>query len=227
MKKEDVLEYLVKNKDERGISHWEKTGIKNLRSFGIGVTKLKAFAKKAGKNHQLALELWEEPVFECKTLATLIDNPKIITRKQIDYQIKDANFWMLSNAYCGYLLPKYPEIKNLAEEWMNSKNDLERRCGFHLIYNVAKKDKKLPDEYFIPIVNRIEKELQNEENFVKDAMNNALWAIGMRSHELNKKCIAVAQKIGKVEVDYGDNSCQAIDVKKHLSSERLQKRLNT
>lgn len=226
MNKKDILSYLAENKDERGIRHWEKAGVAGMSSVGIGVTKLKTFAKKVGKNHPLALQLWNEPIFECKILSTLTDDSKIITREQINKQVKDLNFWMLSHAYCNYLLPKYPGLLELAEEWIESNDNLERRCGFQLYYQIAKNNKKLPDEYFLPLIDRIEKELQQADNFLKDAMNNALWSIGMRNKNLNKRCIMAAQKIGKVEVDYGDNSCKAIDVPTHLTSERIQKKFN-
>ena len=68
-------------------------------------------------------------------------------------------------------------------------------------------------------------ELQNEENFVKDAMNTALWMIGQRSKHLNALVLDAANTIGKVEVDYGDNSCKAMDLTEHLTSERIQKKL--
>jgi len=45
MNKKDVLEYLEENKDERGIQHWKNAGVSGLNSIGIGVTRLKAFAK--------------------------------------------------------------------------------------------------------------------------------------------------------------------------------------
>lgn len=225
MNKNEILEYLEINKEERGMRYWKNAGIKGMSSYGIGVTKLKAFAKKIGKNHDLALELWKENNYEVKIISTLIDDPKIITRSQINEQVKEVSFWLISHAYCGYLLPKYPGIKELSEEWAVSSNDLERRCGFQLLYNLAKDNKKLPNSYFNPIISRIENELQQEENFVKDAMNNALLTIGMRNKELNRKCIGVAKKIGQVHVDYGDNSCQAIDVVKHLTSERILKKL--
>jgi 3-methyladenine DNA glycosylase AlkD len=227
MNRQDILKLLEEQKNERGIKHWKNAGIKALKSYGIGATKLKAIAKKVGKNHALALELWNEPIYEFKVLATLMDNPKEITREQIQQQVADLGFWMLSHAYCNYLLPKYPKVQELAEEWIESKNDLERRCGWQLYYQIAKNNKKLGDDYFLPLVQRIEKDLQKEENFVKDAMNNALWSIGMRSKYVNTQCIETAAKIGKVEVDYGDNSCQAINVTQHLKSERVQKKFNS
>ena len=219
-----ILKHLNDNKDTRGIKIWENTGIKGMASVGIGVTKLKTFAKQIGKNSGLAKELWNEPLFESKVLSTLIDDPKNLSREQINQQLNDLHFWMLSHAYCNYLLPKYPQITELAEEWIESSHDLERRCGFQLYYQIAKNNKKISDDYFFPLIERIEKNLQHEENFVKDAMNNALWSIGMRNKALNERCIKAAVKIGRVEVDYGDNSCEALNVEMHLTSDRTQKK---
>ena len=55
-------------------------------------------------------------------------------------------------------------------------------------------------------------------------MNNALIAFGVRNPALEKKAMAVAQAIGKVEVDHGDTSCQTPDaaayIKKTLERRR-------
>ena len=44
-----------------------------------------------------------------------------------------------------------------------------------------------------------------KKNRVKDAMNNALIAIGMRNDELKQRALAAASKIGKVKVNNGDS----------------------
>jgi 3-methyladenine DNA glycosylase AlkD len=78
----------------------------------------------------------------------------------------------------------------------------------------------LPDEYFEPYLEMIEKNLLAEENFVKDAMNTALMAIGSHSKWLNSRAVEIAGKLGKIEVDYGDNSCVVPDALKHLTAEK-------
>ena len=78
------------------------------------------------------------------------------------------------------------------------------------------------EPFFEPYLDIIEKKLQKEENFVKDGMNSALLRIGMRSRKLNRRALRIAKKIGKVEVDYGDNSCEAVDCAKHLTSPRMR-----
>lgn len=113
-----------------------------------------------------------------------------------------------------------------AVQWVKSKDDVKRRCAYLLLYHLARDDKKLGDDFFEPLLDTIEKRLQKEENWVKDGMNAAFMRIGMRSRGLNRRALAVAKKIGKVEVDYGDdNSCEAPDVVKHLTSPALKKKL--
>lgn len=224
MTKAEVLKLLEANKNERGIRNWERLKFGGLGTYGIGLTQLKKLAKQIGRDHRLALELWELPNYDAKILATIIDNPKEVTEEQVERQIKDTSFWMLSHSYCSNLLAKAPFVRKKAEEWAVSRDDLLRRSGYSLLYQIAKDDKKSDDAYFDPYLDTIEKTIQSEENFVKDAMNNALWMIGQRSKRLNARAIEIAKKIGKIEVDYGDNSCQAIDVLKHLTGERVQQK---
>jgi 3-methyladenine DNA glycosylase AlkD len=224
MNKSEVLDLLEKNKNQRGIDNWGKMKIP-LKSFGIGMTQLKKLAKQIGRNHELALELWETSVYESKLLATLIDEPKKVTEEQVDKQVKELEFWMMSYAYCSNLLPKTSFVKEKAVAWATSDDKLLRRCGYALLYELSK-DKKVEDEYFEPYLEIIENSIQKEDNFVKDAMNMALFGLGKRSAKMNTKSLDIAKSIGKIVVDYGDNSCEAIDCVKHLSNEKLIQKLN-
>lgn len=226
MNKEEVIDLLESQKDERGIAYWEKSGYKGLKSYGLGVTKLKKIGKQIGRDHELALELWNMPVYDTKILATVIAKPKELTREQIDEHIKETDFWLLSHCYCNYLLPKLPFINELAETWTKSTDNLLKRCGYLLVHTIAKDDKKKADPYFERYIDVIESSLQSEVNFVRDAMNNALFMIGQRNKKLNTRAIEAAKNIGKVEVDYGDNSCQARDCVKHLTGDRVQSRFS-
>ena len=225
MTKEEVLKLLEKNKNERGIANWNRMMGGKIKSYGIGLTKLKKLAKKIVKNHKLALELWALPIYDARVLSVLIEEPKEVTEEQVNRQVKDTEYWMMSYIYCSNLLPKVPFVKEKTVEWASKKDTIQRRCGYLLLYELAKDDSKLPDSFFLPYLSILEKNIQKEENFVKDAMNCALFGIGKRSKALNKRAIEAAKKIGKVEVDYGDNSCQAIDCLKHLTSDNLQKKL--
>jgi len=222
--KDDVIKLLEKNKNERGMANWNNSNPSNGKwtSYGIGLTQLKAIAKQIGRNHELASDLWQIPNYECKTLATIIDDPKKMTAGQAEMMVDDLNFWILAHSFCSGSIVKAPFMKETAEKWMIHNDRQRRSCGYRLLYQLAQNYKKIDDSYFEKYLNIIERDLQAEENFVKDAMNNAMMAIGLRSAGLNRQALKAAKKIGKVEVDYGDNSCQAVDVIKHLTSDRIK-----
>lgn len=224
MTTKDVINILEKNKDPRGIEHWKKITSGKMDSFGIGLTKLKALSKKFGKDHALAGELWKLNNYDARIISILIEDTKLVAEEQIDKQVNELNKGMFAYVFCTVLMPKLPFLKKKVDEWTKSKDNLLRRCGYLSLYVLARADENLGDKYFESFLNIFEKKLQEEENFVKDAMNASMLTIGMRNKNLNQKTIAVAKKIGKVEVDYGDNSCQAVDVLKHLTGDRIQKR---
>ena len=78
MTKSDILTYLKDNQDARGIAHWKKREEKlsGLKSYGIGLTKLRKFAKQIGRDAKLARQLWNSKVHELRILALLIDDPE-------------------------------------------------------------------------------------------------------------------------------------------------------
>jgi 3-methyladenine DNA glycosylase AlkD len=116
MTKDEVVKLLESQKNEKGIAHWERLYKGPLSSFGLGMTQLKKLAKQIGKDHKLARALWDIPNFDVKTLATIIDHPKEVTPEQVDRQIQEADFWLLSHSYCRNLLAKTPFVKEKAEE---------------------------------------------------------------------------------------------------------------
>jgi len=226
MTTKEVLSLLEKNKDERGIAHWKKIHPENkMDSFGIGLTKLKALVKKIGKDHSLAAELWKVNNYEAKLTAILIEDPKQVTEAQVDKMIKQFNKGMFIHVFCTMLMVKLPFLKKKVDEWTKSKNDVIRRCGYSSLYVLARSAEEIDDRYFETHIAHIEKNLQKEENMVKDSMNNSIFTIGMRNKNLNDKAVAAAKKIGKVVVDYGDNSCEAIDCIKHLTGDRVRNKL--
>jgi len=220
----EIKVLLETNKNERGIKHWEKWNMP-WSSNGLGLTRLKKIARQIGRDHELALELWKQDNYDMITLATIVDEPNKVTREQVEEQVNKLQFWMLAHSYCSNLLPKVAFRQKLMEDWLHEVDDIKRRIAYLLVYHIAKDNKTLDDSYFEPIIKTIQSKLQSEENFVKDAMNNALIMIGSRSKHLHGLAVLAARFIGTVDVDYGDNSCKALDANMHLNSDRIKKKL--
>ncbi len=82
------------------------------------------------------------------------------------------------------------------------------------------KDSQLPNSYFEQCLETIEREIHSRKNRVRDAMNNALIAIGIRNSELENLALAAAQRIGKVEVDHGETGCKTPDAAEYIRKTR-------
>lgn len=228
MTKTQVLALLKENQNERGIAHWKKMP-RNLKSFGIGLTQLRKLAKQIGRDHKLALQLWKSDFYDAKVVALLIDDPKQLTREQAETQVEQLNAGMLSHVYasCDATLAKAPFAFELACDWTESKDHVRRRCGYGLIYELSKKNiKGMDDDWCLDCINHIQDTIHGEEMWVCEAMNGALMGIGKRNKKLNKAAIRAVKAIGPVNIDYGDdNSCEPLDVLKHLTSDYMKQRL--
>jgi 3-methyladenine DNA glycosylase AlkD len=218
----EVLSLIKENRNERGIAHWEKIGAgTGLKGYGIGLTQLRKMAKKVGRNHELALKLWVSDVYEARILGALIDEPKKMTREQAEKQVEELEAPMLTHT-----LAKTPFAKQLTVDWIDSDDDTRRRCGYLMLYELGKKKgKDYPDEFFEEYLERIQSTIHDEPNWIRDAMNGSMLSIGKRSINLHSKTLAAAEAIGRVDVDYGDNSCEAVDIVKHMNSDYLLKKL--
>ena len=82
----------------------------------------------------------------------------------------------------------------------------------------------MTDEFLLECISDIQNPIHDEESmWVREAMNGALMGIGKRNKKLNKAAIKAAKAIGTVDIDYGDdNSCEPLDVLKHLQSDYVQ-----
>ena len=110
---------------------------------------------------------------------------------------------------------------------MRSKDELRRRCGYGLIYELSKnkRNQALTEEYFLDCIQRIRAQIGLEEAWVRMAMGGALMGIGKRSKSLNQEAIKVAKEVGPIVS--GEANCEPANVLKHLTSDYLSKKLGT
>jgi len=143
----------------------------------------------------LALELWETGNFEARAVAFWIDDPKQVTKKQMDAWAKDFDNWATVDGTCCYLFCRTPYAYEKATEWSGKKPEFIKRAGFSLMAYLAVHDKTAADEKLAEFLPIIEKHSDDERNFVKKAVNWALRQIGKRSMDLNELAIEAAERI--------------------------------
>lgn len=227
----EVLAVLDAERDERGVRHWEKQGPRTagMKSYGIGVSRLRKLAKKIGRDRELARALWKSDVYDARVLALLVDDPARITREQAEEQVEQLAGGMLAHVFasCDATLAKTPFAVDLADQWVRSDDPVRRDCGYGLLYEASKLyGKKAPTEaFFLAHVERIAKRIATEPERVRLAMGAALMGIGKRSAVLNAAALEVARAVGPIEFSNANGDCEPFDVVKHLTSDRLREKL--
>lgn len=227
----EVLTLFEAERDERGIQHWQKLGPRTggMRSYGIGLTRLRKLAKQVGRDRELAQVLWQTDVYEARVIALLIDEPAKITREQAEQQVEQLTGGMLAHVFasCDATLAKTPFAVELADEWVRGTDPVRRRSGYGLLYEASKfSGKKAPSEaFFLEHTQLIERSMENEPEGIQMAMGLALMGIGKRSAVLNKAALKVATAVGPIQFTSASGQCEPFDVAKHLTTDRLRSKL--
>lgn len=173
-------------------------GINSKDTYGVSIPNIRKIAKEIGKDHKLAGELWDSGIHEAKILAGYIDDPRLVTDKQMDAWIEGFDSWDVCDQVCANLFDKTPFAFEKAKKWAKRKAEFEKRAGFALMACLAWHNKEAADEMFITFFSLIKEGSEDERNFVKKAVNWALRQIGKRNKNLNKRAIKSAQEIEKL-----------------------------
>ena len=228
MNESEVFKLLTANKNDRGIDNWHKLeDTQGLASFGIGLTKLRKLAKQIGKSHELALALWDSNNYDAKVISLLIDEPKKITRAQVEQQVEGLGIGLLTHVFssCDATLAKAPFAFELAKVWMKSDDAIRRQCGYGLVYEFSKnkRNKQFTDDFLLGCITIIDKKIAQEISSVRMAMGTALMGMGKRNLVLNTAAVKAAKTVGPIA--FGDGHCEPFNVLKHIDNPVLIKKL--
>lgn len=195
MKAHEVIVELKKQSDLASLEGMRRFGIDTSKALGVKIPALRELARRIKRDHTLALALWQTDIHEARILASMIDDPGLVTIRQISEWVKDFNSWDLCDQVCGNLFDKTKHAVDCTFIFTESKKEFIKRAGFVLMAEYAVHDKIAPDKVFIDFLPVIEKHAGDERNFVKKAVNWALRQIGKRNAALRIKAIETADRI--------------------------------
>lgn len=198
-KSEEVIAELKKQADPKNVAGMARFGISINDTLGIPVPFLRKKAKEIGKNHELAMDLWQSGIHEARLLACFIDEVSKVSKKQMDDWVKDFDSWDVCDQVCMNLFDRTKWSFAKAKQWTKSREEFTRRAGFALMASLAVHDKKAKDEDFISFFPYIKKYSIDERNFVRKAVNWALRQIGKRNASLKDEAMSLAEEIKKID----------------------------
>ena len=170
-------------------------GINTEGTLGVPMSILRGIAKEAGRDHAVAEQLWNSGIHEARILATLVDDPALVTSRQMDRWARDFDSWDVCDQACQNLFRYTPVAFAKAAQWAHAKREFVRRAGFSLMAGLAVKAKDATDEQFSAFLPLIAEAASDDRNMVKKAVNWALRDIGKRNRRLHKLAIAAAEEI--------------------------------
>lgn len=145
--------------------------------YGVRVATLRAMAKRIGRDHKLADALWRSGLHDARMLATMVDDPELVTPAQMDNWASAFDNWGLVDTACFTLFDRTPHAFAQIDKWAKSKDEYVKRAAFALLACAALHGHGTDADY-LKRMTLMKRAATDERNFVKKGVSWALRAIG-------------------------------------------------
>lgn len=178
--------------------------------YGVKVQDLKKIQKKIKKDHELSLELYATGNSDAMYLAGLIADEGKISKNDLNTWAEEAYWYMISEYTVAWIAAESNYGFELGLEWINSDKEHIASAGWNTLssYAALKPDEELNVEIYSELLHRVENHIHEAQNRVRYTMNGFVISVGSAIKSLTDKATAVAQKIGKINVDMNGTACK-------------------
>jgi 3-methyladenine DNA glycosylase AlkD len=218
-----IVEELKRLGSRRNVEGMARFGIRTKVCYGVAKPSLDDLARKIGRNHALALQLWDTGVHDARILAGMVDDPSQVTANQMERWVREFDNWDICDGTCCHLFVFVEPAWQKAFIWSKRKPEFQKRAGFALAAYLAYRDKTAQDSEFRKFLKVVEREAWDDRNFVRKAVNWALRNIGKRNRHLNQQAIASAKRLHKSKRTV--TRWIAADALRELQGDAVQERL--
>lgn len=196
---DEIINRLRGLRDACNVEGQRRFGITTAaEQLGVAAPVLRAIAREHRRDHALALALWASGVHEARGLATLVDDPRRVTRGQMERWVRECDNWAATDAL-AFLCDRTAFAEAQAHAWSRRRAEFVKRAAFSVMAGMAVHRKELPDDVFLRFLPVIAREATDERNFVRKAVNWALRQIGKRNPRLRRAAMAEARRIQKLD----------------------------
>jgi len=192
---ESAVEWLKRRGTKAGRDGMARYNLPSDRALGVAMRDVQALAKRLGRDHDLALALWDTGWYEARLLAAYVDQPERVTAAQMDRWCRDFDNWGVCDTVCFALFDRTPFAWQKVEKWASRREEFIKRAAFALLWSLTVHDKTASDAQFERGLTLVEREAPDDRHLVKKAVNMALRAVGKRDRPLNIASIAVARRL--------------------------------
>ena len=220
----EIISELNKQKNPKNVEGMRRFGISTKNALGVSIPALRSIGRKVGRNHELAMRLWSSKIHEARILASIVDDPGLVTERQMDDWVSDFDSWDVCDQCCSNLFSGTKFAYKKVDQWSRSETEFVKRAGYAMMAALSVHDKTAPDERFVHFLPLIKSGSTDERNFVMKAVNWALRQIGKRNKKLNGAAIKAAEEIRNI--DSRSARWIASDAIRELTSDAVKKKLS-
>ncbi|NSW52565.1 MAG: DNA alkylation repair protein [Anaerolineae bacterium] len=166
--------------------------------FGVMMGPLRGLAKKLKTNHALGLQLWESGNDDARILAVMILDPAHLSIDELEAMLPVLYYPRLVDEFSFQLAAKSPHAPALRARWMDVPDALTGRAGWNLVCAAAMAQSLTPAE-LDSLLLVIENNLAAAPTPKQESMNRALVEIGVHTPALTQRCIAIGERVGKLD----------------------------
>nr|WP_232242639.1 DNA alkylation repair protein [Paenibacillus sp. GSMTC-2017] len=178
--------------------------------FGVKIGDLKKLVKYVKKDQELAERLYASGNSDAMYLAGISINPKLTSKELLQQWVEEAYWYSLAEYTVSGVAAESPFARELALEWIDCPKEMVATCGWSTYtgYISITADDRLEMAEIRSLLERIKRDIHREQNRVRYTMNSFVMTVGIYVLELQEEAKAVAEHIGKVNVDVGNTACK-------------------
>lgn len=155
---EEIMAVLKARANPENAKGMARFGINSDNLLGVSVMEIRKLARHIGKDHFLALSLWQSGVHEAKIMAGLVDVPDMVDEGQMEEWAKEIDSWDICDLTCNNLFRKTVFAHGRTMLWAARSEEFVKRAGFVLVATLAVHDKTAGDAVFLEYLSVVERE---------------------------------------------------------------------
>lgn len=223
----EIIEIFKDNYNEHNVKGMARFGIDSSNAFGLSMPFIRGLAKEMGRNHNLALDLFEIGYHESKLLSIFIAEPKTVSSDELDHWVNQISSWDVCDQFCSNLAGMSPHFLDKIYQWTERNEEFVLRAGIVLMAVVAyKKKKEINDDYVLENFKTIlVKHSTDPRNFVKKAVNWAIRQLGKRSEYMRQNMILLCDEILELHNNSAPARWVAKGALRELNDEKIINRI--
>ncbi|MGW9349033.1 DNA alkylation repair protein [Nocardiopsis flavescens] len=166
---------------------------------GVNLTRLRAVAKRLGRQQDLAVGLWETGDTAARLVALLVCRPRAFGRGELDAMLRGARTPKVHDWLVNYVVKKSPHAEELRLAWSADPDPVVASAGWALTTDrVGRRPEGLD---LSALLDTVEARMKDAPDRLQWAMNECLARIGIDHPAYRERAVGIGERL-EVLKDY-------------------------